>query len=310
MSPARCGFPGRDAFAVHSRTNALTHSRTHALTHSRTSLKVTVLGSGSRGNAVLIESAGTRLLVDAGFSGRDLERRLAAVDVDPASLTALLVTHDHGDHTRGMGVAARRWKLPLYLTDLTRTVCRGLLDGSEDVRAYSSAEPVEIGALRVTPFLTVHDAIDPVAVTVTECGTAEKLGIATDLGRATAPVRHALQGCDVLVLESNHDEILLRESPYPWSVKARIGGSHGHLSNRAAAELVGELFHEGLCAVLLAHMSEAANDPSLAKDVVGEALARRRFAGTLEAAPQEAPMEPIDVTRLRALRLPAQMALF
>jgi phosphoribosyl 1,2-cyclic phosphodiesterase len=273
-------------------------------------LKVTILGSGSRGNAVLIESAGTRLLVDAGFSGRDLERRLAAVDVDPASLTALLITHDHGDHTRGMGVAARRWNLPLYLTDLTRNACRGLLDGSEDVRAYSSAEPVEIDGLVVTPFLTVHDAIDPVAVTVTERETGEKLGIATDLGRATAPVRHALQGCDVLVLESNHDEILLRESPYPWSVKARIGGSHGHLSNRAAAELAGELFHDGLCAVVLAHMSEAANDPSLAKDVVGYALEKRRFNGMLDVARQEEPMTPIDVTRLKALRLPAQMALF
>jgi phosphoribosyl 1,2-cyclic phosphodiesterase len=245
-------------------------------------LKVSILGSGSRGNAVLIESAGTRLLVDAGFSGRDLERRLAAVDVDPATLTALLVTHDHSDHTRGMGIAARRWNLPLYLTDLTRNVCRGLLDGTEDVRAYSSAEPVEIGGLIVTPFLTVHDAVDPVAVTVTEAGTGEKLGIATDLGRATAPVRHALRGCDVLVLESN----------------------------RAAAELVGELFHDGLCAVVLAHMSEQANDPSLAKDVVGYALERRRFAGMLDVARQETPMAPIDVTRLRALRLPQQMALF
>jgi phosphoribosyl 1,2-cyclic phosphodiesterase len=273
-------------------------------------LKVTVLGSGSHGNAVLIESGGTRLLVDAGFSGRDLERRLAAVDIDPASLTALLVTHDHSDHTRGMGVMARRWNLPLYLTDLTKNVCRDLLDGSEDVRAYSSAEPVEVGGLVVTPFLTVHDAVDPVAVTVTERGTGEKLGIATDLGRATAPVRHALQNCDVLVLESNHDEILLRESPYPWSVKARIGGSHGHLSNRAAAELAGELFHDGLCAVILAHMSEQANDASLARDVVGQALARRRFAGMLDVARQEAPLEPIDVTRLRKLRLPAQMALF
>jgi phosphoribosyl 1,2-cyclic phosphodiesterase len=273
-------------------------------------LQVTLLGSGSRGNAVLIESGETRLLVDAGFSGRDLERRLAEVQVDPASLTALLVTHDHGDHTRGMGVAARRWNLPLYLTDLTRNVCASLLDGSEDVRAYSSAEPVQIGGLVVTPFLTVHDAVDPVAVTVTEAGTGEKLGIATDLGRATAGVRHALQGCDVLVLESNHDEILLRESPYPWSVKARIGGSHGHLSNRAAAELVGELYHDGLCAVVLAHLSEQANDPGLAKDVVGVALERRRYSGMLEVARQEAPLAPIDVSRMRRQRLPSQITLF
>ena len=272
-------------------------------------MKVTVLGSGSRGNAVLIESDGVRLLVDAGFSGRDLERRLAAVEVDPGSLTALLVTHDHSDHTRGMGVAARRWGLPLYLTDKTRGVCRSLLDGSEQVRAYSSEDAVEIGGLVVTPFLTVHDAIDPVAVTVTERATGEKLGIATDLGRATAPVRHALQRCHLLVLESNHDEVLLRQSRYPWSVKARIGGSHGHLSNRAAAELVRELHHEGLCAVILAHLSENANDPSLAHDTVGEALGRR-YRGTLQVATQEKPLDPIDVSRMRTARLPAQTSLF
>ena len=273
-------------------------------------MRVTILGSGSRGNAILVETEGVRLLVDAGFSGRDLERRLAAAGVEPSTLTALLVTHDHGDHTRGMGVAARRWGVPLHLTELTRNVCKDLLDGTEDVRPYTSAAPVEIGGLTVTPFLTVHDAVDPVAVTVTETATGQKLGIATDLGRATATVRNALRGCDVLVLESNHDEIMLRESPYPWSVKARIGGSHGHLSNRAAAELVRELYHDELCAVVLAHLSEQANHPALAHDVVGDALERLRYAGSLTVAPQEHPLETIDVTRLKALRLPAQTSLF
>jgi phosphoribosyl 1,2-cyclic phosphodiesterase len=273
-------------------------------------LRVTVLGSGSRGNAILVESAGVRLLVDAGFSGRDLERRLAAAEVDPSTLAALLVTHDHSDHTRGMGVAARRWKVPLYLTEPTRRACRSLLDGTEDVRPYTSAEEVEVGGLVVTPFLTVHDAVDPVAVTVTERSTGEKLGIATDLGRATATVRHALRECHVLVLESNHDEVMLRESHYPWSVKARIGGSHGHLSNRAAAELARELYHDGLCAVVLAHLSENANHPALAHDVVGDTLERLRYPGTLTVAPQDRPLEMIDVTQLRVLRLPAQFTLF
>jgi phosphoribosyl 1,2-cyclic phosphodiesterase len=273
-------------------------------------LKVTVLGSGSRGNSVLVDSGSTRLLVDAGFSGRDLERRLAEVEVDPASISALLITHDHGDHTRGMGVAARRWKLPLYLTDPTRAACAGLLDGSESLHTYSSFQPVEIGGLVVTPFLTVHDAVDPVAVTVSEPATGEKLGVATDLGRATASVRHALQECHLLILEANHDEILLRESPYPWSVKARIGGSHGHLSNRASAELARELYHEELCAVVLAHLSEQANDPGLAHEVVGAALAKLRYRGTLDVAPQQTPMQPIDVSHLRALRRPAQTSLF
>ena len=272
-------------------------------------MKVTILGSGSRGNAVLVEAGDVRLLVDAGFSARDLERRLAEVGVEPDSLTGLLITHDHSDHTRGMGVAARRWGLPLYLTERTRVACRRLLDGTEDVRTWASDRPVDIGGLVVTPFLTVHDAVDPIAVTVTEAATGDKLGIATDLGRATATVRHALHACHLLVLESNHDEVLLRECDYPWSVKARIGGSHGHLSNRAAAELMSELFHAELCAVILAHLSERANDPILAKEVVGETLRRLRFRGFVDVAPQEVPLEPIDLGRLRLQNLPEQIAL-
>lgn len=273
-------------------------------------MRVTILGSGSRGNSILVESDGVRLLVDAGFSGRDLERRLAAVEVAPESIDALLVTHDHGDHTRGMGVLARRWGTPLYLTAPTRDVCARLLDGSEEVRPYASSRPVEVGGLTVHPFLTVHDAVDPIAVTVTEGATGEKLGIATDLGRATAPVRHALQGCHLLVLEANHDEVMLREAPYPWSVKARIGGSHGHLCNRAAAELAQELHHRELCGVVLAHLSEQANDPGLARDTVGRALARRGWRGLLEVAPQHVPLDPVDVGALRARRAPPQLALF
>jgi phosphoribosyl 1,2-cyclic phosphodiesterase len=273
-------------------------------------VKVTVLGSGSSGNSTLVEADGVRILVDAGFSGRDLERRLAAVEVDPTSICALLVTHDQGDHTRGMGIVARRWSVPIYLTEPTRAACARLLDGSEEVRAYSASAPVEIGGLVVEPFLTVHDAVDPIAVTVTDTATGEKLGIATDLGRPTAAVRHALRGCDVLVLEANHDEILLRESPYPWSVKARIGSSHGHLSNRHAAELAVELLHDGLGTVVLAHLSERANDPWLAHDVVGSVLERRGHRGGVIVAGQDAPLEPICVTAMRARLRPPQLALF
>jgi len=273
-------------------------------------MKVTVLGSGSSGNSVLVESGGGSVLIDAGFSGRDLERRLAAVDADPAGISALLITHDHGDHTRGMGVFARRWKVPLFLTEPTHRVCRRLLDGTETIRFYCATDPVQIGDLRVEPFLTVHDAVDPIAVTITESATGEKLGIATDLGRATTTVRHALRECDVLILESNHDEILLRESPYPWSVKSRIGGSHGHLSNRLAAELAAEVHHERLAAVVLAHLSENANDPELAADVVLAALERRRFRGSVTVAHQHAPHEPISITQLRRRLLPPQLALF
>jgi phosphoribosyl 1,2-cyclic phosphodiesterase len=273
-------------------------------------VKVTVLGSGSSGNSILVESAGARLLVDAGFSGRDLERRLASLEVDAASIDALLITHDHSDHTRGMGILARRWGIPLYLTDSTRRACARLLNGDERIHPYASAEPVVVGDLLVNPFLTVHDAVDPVAITVSDLGTGEKLGIATDMGRPTATVRDALRECDLLILESNHDEILLRESPYPWSVKARISGSHGHLSNRAAADLAAELHHGGLAAVVLAHLSENSNDPHLARDVVQARLERVGYRGRILLGEQHRALEPIDVSELRRRMLPVQMSLF
>jgi len=272
-------------------------------------VKVIVLGSGSSGNSILVEAAGTRLLIDAGFSGRDLERRLAAVERDPASIDGIIVTHEHGDHTRGIGVLARRWGTTLYLGEGTRAACCNLLNGSERVHDYSCAAPLVIGDLRVEPFLTAHDAVDPFAVTVTEIATGEKLGVATDLGRPTAAVRHALQGCDVLVLEANHDEILLRESIYPWSVKLRIAGSHGHLSNRAAAELVALTVHPGLGMVVLAHLSEQANDPVLAKEVVGSRLEELGYRGDLQVGLQHRPLEEIDVAMRRSRLEPVQLPL-
>ncbi|HEX9106467.1 MAG TPA: MBL fold metallo-hydrolase [Longimicrobiales bacterium] len=273
-------------------------------------MRVTVLGSGSAGNATLVEGAdGVRVLVDAGFSGRDVENRLRAVGVDPASLAAIFITHEHGDHTRGMGVLARRFGLALYLTPITRSACSVLLFGHEDVREYSSAAALRIGSLEVRPFLTVHDAADPVAVTLSDVATGDKLGIATDLGRPTATVRAALAGCHVLVLEANHDEAMLWNGPYPWSVKQRIASSHGHLSNRASGQLASELYHPGLVSVVLAHLSEHCNDGPLAADVVGRVLDRAGFAGALAVARQAAPLDPIDVPLARLRAAPVQLSL-
>lgn len=271
-------------------------------------MKVTVLGSGSAGNSILVETGATRLLIDAGFSGRDLERRLAAVDREPDGIDAIFITHEHTDHTQGMGVCARRWGTPVYLGERTRIACSSLLNGSEEVRSYGCANPVTIGELRVEPFLTIHDAVDPYAVTVTEIATGEKLGIATDLGRPNMAVRHALRKCDILILEANHDEILLRESAYPWSVIQRIAGSHGHLSNRAAAELVRELSHPDLTTVVLAHLSSQANHGELAKEVVGLALERMHYRGELLLGLQDVPLDPIDVSRRRLRLAPPQLA--
>ena len=273
-------------------------------------MRVTVLGSGSRGNAILVEAGAERILVDAGFSGKDLARRMQAVDVVPDSITGIVITHDHGDHTRGMGVFARRHGTPLHITHRTRDACADLLRGQETVVEYDSAVPFELGPLRIEPFLTIHDAVDPVAVTVTDTRTGSKLGVATDLGRPTTSVRAALARSHLLVLEANHDHARLWNGPYPWSVKQRIASSRGHLSNDASARLAAELFHDGLAAVVLAHLSDSCNDPGMAHDAVARGLDRVGYAGRLDVAAQDDPGEPMDVDALRKAAEPHQMSLF
>lgn len=265
-------------------------------------MKVTVLGSGSEGNATLVDANGVAILVDAGFSGRDLEHRLEQVEVPASELAGIIITHDHGDHTRGMGVLARRFGVPLFLTDRTLGACASLLNGREDVRRYASSVPFRIGPFEIMPFLTVHDAADPVAIAVRHVENGSKLGIATDLGRPTAAVRAALRGCHVLVLEANHDEAMLWNGPYPWSVKQRIASSHGHLSNRAAADLARELHHPALSSVVLAHLSVHCNTGALARNVIERVLTRIGYNGHVAVAPQDRPLETIDVMQLRRTR--------
>lgn len=265
-------------------------------------MKVASLGSGSGGNSLLVEGGGSRILVDAGFSGAQLERRLGQLDVEPREIRAVVVTHEHRDHTSGVGVAARRWGWPLHMSEDTLEACRDLLRGGETVTTFRSEEPFRVDELEVRPFLTCHDAADPLAVTVTDRRGGFKLGVATDLGRPTAPVRHALAGCHFLVLEANHDEVLLRDGPYPWPLKERIGGSRGHLSNRTAAELAAGLVHAELAGVLLAHLSRENNEPELARGAVAEVLRAEGYAGPVEVAEQDRPSRLFDVAELVARR--------
>lgn len=262
-------------------------------------MKIASLGSGSGGNSLLVEAGRTRVLLDAGFSGAQIERRLSDLGVATDSIRAVVVTHDHRDHTAGVGVAARRWGWPLFMSEPTREACADLLDGSEEVRPFSGNEAFSVGDLLFRPFLTLHDAVDPLAVTVEDRTSGLRVGVATDLGRPTAPVRHALAGSHFLVLEANHDEVLLREGPYPWPVKERIRSSRGHLSNRMAAELAVELLHAELYGVLLAHLSRECNAPDRARDLVDRSLREAGFRGVVEVADQERPTRLFDLARLR-----------
>ena len=185
-------------------------------------MRFSVLGSGSRGNATLVSAGSTHVLIDAGFSGRELVKRLATAGVKPNQIAAIVITHEHGDHTRGAGVFARAHGSPLYMTAGTRAASRRLLRGTETVEIYRPGYRLSIGNIEIEPFITVHDAADPVAVAVLDPATGLRLGIATDLGRPTAQVRHALRGCDALVIESNHDETLPTS---PWSCSVRASRS-------------------------------------------------------------------------------------
>lgn len=272
-------------------------------------MRFAVLGSGSSGNALVVRAGNTLVLVDAGFSGRDMERRLGLLGVAPSEIQGIVVTHDHGDHTRGMGVFARRHGTPLHLTDRTREACAKLLTGAEVIHLYRPGRPFSVGDVRVEPFITVHDAADPVGVALADECTGLRLGVATDLGRPTAQIRHALSGCDFLILEANHDEVLLANAPYPWSVKRRIASSHGHLSNEAAARFAVELLHPRLAGVLLAHLSNESNRPDVALKVVGKALRHAGWKGYLAVAPQGHPTGWLDVEALRATEGPAQLSM-
>ena len=272
-------------------------------------MKVCILGTGSAGNATIVEAGGTRVLVDAGFSGREMERRLGKVGLSPDAVHAIVITHDHRDHTQGAGVFSRRHGTPVYITDRTRAACSGIFRGTEPVRPYQAGRVFEIGAIRVEPFLTVHDAADPVAVALVDRATEARVGIATDLGRPNAQIRLALEHSDFLILESNHDEELLRSGGYPASVQQRIASSHGHLSNHAAARFACELLHPRLAGILLAHLSQECNRPELASAVVGGALRKAGFQGFLDVALQDQPTDFIDIEELRQRTGPAQFTL-
>jgi phosphoribosyl 1,2-cyclic phosphodiesterase len=277
-------------------------------------MRVSVLGSGSGGNSVLVcarddDGPGTRLLVDAGLSARALCERLDILGIDPFAIDAIVITHDHRDHTRGIGVFARKHRTQVYMTEGTRRACEDLLHGVERVAPYGVGLPFRVGQLRIEPFTIVHDAAEPAGVAVVDERTGLRVGIATDLGRPTAQTRHALRDCDLLVLEANHDDMLLHTGPYPSSVKRRIASSHGHLSNQAAARLATELMHPRLAGIVLAHLSVECNRPTIAERVVGEALRRAGWAGHIEVACQDIPTRLLDVEELRLRSGPVQLSL-
>jgi phosphoribosyl 1,2-cyclic phosphodiesterase len=216
------------------------------------------LGSGSQGNAYLIETRQIRILVDCGFAAREIERRLDLLQVEPASLDAILVTHEHTDHIRGLRVLARRYRLPVWMTFGTHfgSGC-GELPQLHLIDHHSG--PFRIGDLQITPYTVPHDAREPCQF-VFNCDQA-RLGLLTDTGHITPHILQQLGDCDSLILEFNHDPAMLAAGPYPPSLQARVGGHHGHLNNHQSVELLSRLETARLQHLVAAHLSEKNNTP-------------------------------------------------
>ena len=280
------------------------------------SVKFTILGSGSSGNCTYVETAETRLLIDAGFSPRQLRQRLATIGRAPENLSAILLTHEHSDHISGLPGLADKLQIPIYCnrgtqdgtiwafksrwTSKKAPVLEGL-DGTDairkkmDWRLFNTGAGFEIGDVAVETFSIPHDAQDPVGFLVRAPGV--NIGFATDLGHMTKLVIERTRVAHVLVLESNHDVKLLQDCPHrPWSLKQRILGRHGHLSNEAAADAAEQIITAELKHLYLGHLSSQCNKPEIARRVMHDRLLKMGAAHVaLQIAAQDIPAATLEL---------------
>ena len=262
-------------------------------------IRFCTLASGSSGNSLYLESKHSKILVDAGISFRKISRSLSSLGIAVSNLDAVVLSHEHVDHSRAVGKMS---EVPVYVSGETVGYWEGKRNESSngngaigELREFNSEVPFCINDLTVTPFSVAHDAIDPVGFTVTDGDV--KIGVVTDIGKPTALVRESLKNCDALVLESNHDREMLFAGPYPPYLKQRISGGQGHLSNDQSASLLGDVLHEGLKYVLLAHLSARNNTPEMALGCSLEVLRRGGAEGrvALTVAPRSAAGEVIEI---------------
>jgi phosphoribosyl 1,2-cyclic phosphodiesterase len=250
-------------------------------------VKISVLASSSAGNSTLVATERTRLLVDAGLSRRETFERLALSGVDPESLTAILITHEHGDHVAGLQVIAKTLRIPVYLSRLTApSVAWG--EYVPPLELFQAGASFTIGDIDITSFTIPHDAIDPVGFSFRAAGI--KISIATDLGYLPDSLRYHLCGSDVLLLESNHSVEMLKVGPYPWPVKQRVMGRMGHLSNDVACKFVRDYVDTRTSTLILGHLSEHNNHPAIVRQCADQALnGRSLFTEVVVIEPKQPP---------------------
>ena len=258
-------------------------------------VKLTILGSGSGGNCAYVESADTRILVDAGFSLRQIRQRLATIGRTPENLTGILITHEHSDHVVGLHMLCEKLRIPIYCNRATHEEIQFQSGKKFDCRVFATGTSFEIGDVVVETFSIPHDAQDPVGYLLRTPGA--NIGFLTDLGHATKLVLERVRAAHALVLESNHDIKMLQDCPRrPWSLKQRILGRHGHLSNEAAADVAEEIMSAELRHLFLGHLSSECNTPQIARRVMDARL--QKIGAThvrVEIAAQDVPCATLDL---------------
>ncbi|MFH1567404.1 MAG: MBL fold metallo-hydrolase [Gemmatimonadota bacterium] len=234
-------------------------------------IELAVLGSGSKGNSVLVRTGRTALLLDAGLSARQLAQRCHASDLDPRRLDGVLLTHEHSDHVRGLPVFARHCPVPVLGNAATLGAAGAALATAPRAWAFTTGVPFAWGDFTVAAFPVSHDAVEPVGFVLEAEGV--RVGYATDLGRLTPPILAALGGCHIVVLEANHDVDMLWKGPYPWPLKQRISSHLGHLDNASGAGQLPTIVGGDTAHLVLAHLSENNNQPGLVRSLFAAALA-------------------------------------
>lgn len=228
------------------------------------------LASGSKGNCTYLGTSTTKILIDAGLTAKAVRERLSVIGVQLEEIDAILITHEHTDHIRGLDLLGCGMKIPVFANSDTAKAIYGILGECPRFRIFSTGEVFEFGDIEVHPFSVQHDAVDPVAFTIRTGGL--KLGLCTDLGFVTTLVARELKGCDYLVLEANHEPSMVHACSRPMVYKKRVLGRQGHLSNGQCADLLEQVFHGGLKHVHLAHLSSECNSPDVAMRIITERL--------------------------------------
>lgn len=240
-------------------------------------LKFCSLYSGSSGNSLFVENNNTKILVDAGVSGKKIVEALDSINVKPEEIDAILVTHEHSDHVQSLGTFSKKFDIPVYANSKTWSQIPKEIGkiGKKNIFTFKTSEDFTIGDLVIHPFKTPHDAIESCGFNIYDGKT--KMSIATDLGHVTPEIQDCLKGSKFILLESNYEPEVLRLCSYPYLLKSRIAGPNGHLSNNMAGETISSLIESGLATVMLGHLSKESNFPEMAYETVLSELEMRKF---------------------------------